>query len=30
MRRILKWVFRIALGIVLGVVVYEGVLFLRV
>ena len=30
MRRILKWVFRIALGIILGVVVYEGILFLRV
>ncbi|HEY6802648.1 MAG TPA: transglycosylase domain-containing protein [Pyrinomonadaceae bacterium] len=30
MRRILKWAFRILLGIILGMIVYEGVLFGRV
>jgi len=30
MRRILRWTFRIILGILLGIVVYEGILFFRV
>lgn len=30
MRRILRWTFRIVLGILLGIVVYEGILFFRV
>ena len=30
MRRILKWTFRILLGILLGMIVYEGYLFVRV
>jgi monofunctional biosynthetic peptidoglycan transglycosylase len=30
MRRILKWTFRILLGILLGMIVYEGFLFVRV
>ncbi len=30
MRRILRWTFRIILGVVLGIIVYEGILFFRV
>jgi monofunctional biosynthetic peptidoglycan transglycosylase len=30
MRRILKWTLRILLGVILGLIVYEGVLFVRV
>src|SRR5437867_4447342 len=30
MRRILRWTFRIVLGILLGIILYEGILFLRV
>jgi len=30
MRTVFRWVFRIMVGIVLGVVVYEGILFVRV
>ena len=30
MRSVLRWVFRIIVGILLGVVVYEGILFVRV
>ena len=30
MKRILKWTFRILLGVILGVIVYEGILFVRV
>jgi monofunctional biosynthetic peptidoglycan transglycosylase len=30
MRRILRWIFRIGLGILLGIVVYEVILFVRV
>jgi monofunctional biosynthetic peptidoglycan transglycosylase len=30
MRRILKWTFRILVGVILGVIIYEGILFVRV
>ena len=30
MRRILKWTFRILLGVILGLLLYEGILFVRV
>jgi len=30
MKRILKWTFRILLGVILGLIVYEGILFVRV
>jgi len=30
MRRILRWTFRLVLGILLGIILYEGILFVRV
>ena len=30
MRRIFRWAFRIVLGVLLGIVLYEGILFIRV
>jgi monofunctional biosynthetic peptidoglycan transglycosylase len=30
MRRILKWTFRILIGVILGLLLYEGILFVRV
>jgi len=30
MRRVLRWTFRIIVGIVLGIIVYEGIVFVRV
>lgn len=30
MRRIFRWLFRIVLGVLLGIVLYEGILFIRV
>ena len=30
MKRVLRWTFRIIVGIVLGIIVYEGILFVRV
>jgi len=30
MRLILRWIFRLTLGVLLGIIVYEGVLFVRV
>src|SRR5678815_1587485 len=30
MRRIFRWAFRIVLGVLLGIILYEGILFIRV
>src|SRR5215213_6470222 len=30
MRRILKWLFLVVLGVVIGIIVYEGMMFVRV